>query len=70
MVMRTGVSRTMVSSASIASGNMAEVLAVLQEGLNSPEHAEFEKGHVCKAKPLAKKYLQALGDASPISKHF
>jgi Uma2 family endonuclease len=25
-------------------GNMAEVLAVLQEGLNSPEHAEFAKG--------------------------
>jgi Uma2 family endonuclease len=27
----------------LLAGNMAEVLAVLQEGLNSPEHAEFEK---------------------------
>lgn len=27
----------------LLAGNMATVLAVLQEGLNSPEHAEFEK---------------------------
>lgn len=28
---------------SLLEGNMAQVLAVLQEGLNSPEHAEFGK---------------------------
>lgn len=45
----TGVVRSLIfpglwlSVPALLSGNMVQVLAVLQEGLNSPEHAEFVK---------------------------
>jgi len=42
-VMRVGVSRTMVSSASIAEETWQRFWRCI-EGLNSPEHAEFEEG--------------------------